>query len=87
MFYATDSLAEQIFIEYNEQSGSMLPALRQLGNVAALPGIVGCSLGMPDLHSGYPSKQISSITFIIHVIKLIVWLDMGLQLVTWQRLI
>jgi RNA-splicing ligase RtcB len=27
--------------------------LKQIGNVASLPGIVGSSLGMPDLHSGY----------------------------------
>ena len=28
-------------------------ALVQLANVAALPGIINCSLGMPDMHSGY----------------------------------
>lgn len=28
-------------------------ALKQLANVATLPGIVGCSLGMPDIHWGY----------------------------------
>lgn len=26
---------------------------RQLCNVASLPGIVGYSLGLPDIHSGY----------------------------------
>lgn len=30
-----------------------MPAVEQIANVAALPGIVGRSLGMPDLHSGY----------------------------------
>ncbi|KJH51111.1 hypothetical protein DICVIV_02670 [Dictyocaulus viviparus] len=30
-----------------------LPAVRQLANVAALPGIVGHSIGLPDIHSGY----------------------------------
>jgi tRNA-splicing ligase RtcB (3'-phosphate/5'-hydroxy nucleic acid ligase) len=29
------------------------PCLRQVANVATLPGIVGTSLGMPDLHWGY----------------------------------
>jgi tRNA-splicing ligase RtcB len=30
-----------------------LPALKQIGNVAALPGIVRHSIGLPDVHSGY----------------------------------
>jgi tRNA-splicing ligase RtcB len=29
------------------------PALEQVANVATLPGIVGASLGMPDIHWGY----------------------------------
>ena len=29
------------------------PCLEQVQNVAALPGIVGHSLGMPDIHWGY----------------------------------
>ena len=33
--------------------GGFLPAVKQVANVAALPGIVGASLAMPDLHSGY----------------------------------
>lgn len=33
--------------------GGFLPAIKQIANVAALPGIVKASLGMPDLHSGY----------------------------------
>lgn len=53
-FYASDELAQQVFKENDDFSGgSMLPSLRQLANVAALPGIVGMSLGMPDIHSGY----------------------------------
>jgi tRNA-splicing ligase RtcB len=28
-------------------------ALRQLANVATMPGLVGCSLAMPDIHWGY----------------------------------
>ena len=33
--------------------GGFIPALRQMANVAALPGIVRASLAMPDVHSGY----------------------------------
>lgn len=33
--------------------GGFLPAVKQIANVASLPGIVGHSLGMPDIHSGY----------------------------------
>lgn len=33
--------------------GGFLPALKQIANVAALPGIVGRSIGLPDVHSGY----------------------------------
>ncbi len=29
------------------------PALNQVANVACLPGIVGYSLAMPDIHWGY----------------------------------
>src|SRR5260370_16473985 len=29
------------------------PALQQVANVACLPGIVGASLAMPDIHWGY----------------------------------
>ena len=28
-------------------------ALRQLANVARLPGVVRCAVGMPDMHQGY----------------------------------
>ncbi len=33
--------------------GGFLPAMKQIGNVAGLPGIVGRSVGLPDVHSGY----------------------------------
>ena len=33
--------------------GGFLPALKQVANVAALPGIVRHSLAMPDVHAGY----------------------------------
>lgn len=33
--------------------GGFIPAMKQVANVAALPGIVKVSLAMPDVHSGY----------------------------------
>lgn len=33
--------------------GGFLPAVKQIANVACLPGIVGYSIGLPDVHSGY----------------------------------
>ncbi len=30
-----------------------MPAVKQIANVAALPGIVGSSIALPDVHSGY----------------------------------
>lgn len=44
MVYADDELIEQI-----QQDN----ALHQVANVATLPGIVGHSLAMPDIHWGY----------------------------------
>jgi len=44
LVYADDELIEQII---NDN------ALQQVANVATLPGIVGHSLGMPDIHWGY----------------------------------
>jgi tRNA-splicing ligase RtcB (3'-phosphate/5'-hydroxy nucleic acid ligase) len=42
--FADDRLIEDIQEEH---------ALQQVANVATLPGIVGASLGMPDIHWGY----------------------------------
>ena len=44
MVFADEELMEQIIEER---------ALQQVANVATLPGIVGYSLGMPDIHWGY----------------------------------
>src|SRR6266700_6332977 len=44
MVYADDELIEQMLRDN---------ALQQVVNVATLPGIVGHSLGMPDIHWGY----------------------------------
>jgi len=40
---------------HGKGSGGFIPAVTQVANVAALPGIVGYSLGMPDIHSGFAS--------------------------------
>lgn len=39
--------------ELETSTGGFTPAVTQLCNVATLPGIVGASIGMPDLHAGY----------------------------------
>src|SRR5512135_3618001 len=44
LVYADERLMEQIRGD---------EALRQVANVATLPGIVGHSIGMPDIHWGY----------------------------------
>eukprot|EP01112_Ceratiomyxa_fruticulosa_P018462 TRINITY_DN589_c0_g3_i2.p1 TRINITY_DN589_c0_g3~~TRINITY_DN589_c0_g3_i2.p1 ORF type:complete len:507 (-),score=83.70 TRINITY_DN589_c0_g3_i2:206-1726(-) len=56
--FVNDAIRDLLFEElgqYSHSSGSggFLPALKQIGNVASLPGIVGLSMGMPDIHSGY----------------------------------
>merc|ERR1719486_865892 len=58
-FYVNSALERLMFDElrsYARQSsnvGGFLPAVKQIGNVAALPGIVKYSIGLPDVHSGY----------------------------------
>lgn len=54
-FYVNESLEPLIFDELKqaESRGGFLPALKQIANVASLPGIVGNSIGLPDVHSGY----------------------------------
>lgn len=57
-FYVNDVLAPMMFEELKAagQSGGVggfLPAVKQIANVASLPGIVGASIGLPDVHSGY----------------------------------
>lgn len=44
---------EEIKKSRNIGPTGFLPALLQLANVATLPGIVGSSIGLPDIHSGY----------------------------------
>jgi hypothetical protein len=44
MVYATDTIMTEVRKD---------ESLRQVANVSWLPGIVGCSLAMPDIHWGY----------------------------------
>merc|ERR550539_1856883 len=41
------------YARHSHTQGGFLPAAKQIANVAALPGIVKHSVGMPDVHSGY----------------------------------
>lgn len=58
-FYVDEALERLVFDELRSQTnktshyGGFLPAIKQIANVAALPGIVGASIGLPDIHSGY----------------------------------
>lgn len=56
--YVNEALQPLLWSELRQFAGSsstsgFLPALKQIANVAALPGIVGHSIGLPDAHSGY----------------------------------
>mmetsp|Transcript_17727 Transcript_17727/g.53332 ORF Transcript_17727/g.53332 Transcript_17727/m.53332 type:complete len:515 (-) Transcript_17727:2043-3587(-) len=57
-FYLNDRLKTLLFDELRAAtqrggSGGFLPAVKQIANVAAMPGIVKLSMAMPDVHSGY----------------------------------
>jgi tRNA-splicing ligase RtcB len=57
-FFVNSALKGLVFDEIRQHTtskgfGGFLPAVKQIANVAALPGIVGHSLAMPDMHSGY----------------------------------
>eukprot|EP01105_Mastigella_eilhardi_P023891 TRINITY_DN6103_c0_g1_i1.p1 TRINITY_DN6103_c0_g1~~TRINITY_DN6103_c0_g1_i1.p1 ORF type:complete len:508 (-),score=149.90 TRINITY_DN6103_c0_g1_i1:127-1650(-) len=57
-FYVNEPLRALVYEElehYCNTSGfaGFLPAVKQVANVASLPGIVKYSIGMPDIHSGY----------------------------------
>lgn len=58
IFYVNDHLKNLMFEELKAFSGSggiggFLPGMKQIANVASLPGIIGRSIGLPDVHSGY----------------------------------
>ncbi|KAJ4458906.1 putative tRNA-splicing ligase RtcB [Paratrimastix pyriformis] len=56
-FYVNSQLDHLIFeeLEHFTRSGGFgfLPAVKQMANVASLPGIVKRSIGLPDCHAGY----------------------------------
>jgi len=58
VFYVNETLEKLMFDELRQFSnfggvGGFMPGVKQIGNVASLPGIVHRSIGLPDLHSGY----------------------------------
>ncbi|KAG8329617.1 hypothetical protein J6590_082169 [Homalodisca vitripennis] len=58
IFYVNNHLEKLMFDELRNACrpgmvGGFLPGVKQIANVAALPGIVGRSIGLPDVHSGY----------------------------------
>ncbi|XP_054168428.1 RNA-splicing ligase RtcB homolog [Oppia nitens] len=58
VFYVNESLEKLMLDELRMSTkpggiGGFLPGVKQIANVAALPGIVGQSIGLPDIHSGY----------------------------------
>uniref|UniRef100_A0A8C5XRW6 3'-phosphate/5'-hydroxy nucleic acid ligase n=1 Tax=Microcebus murinus TaxID=30608 RepID=A0A8C5XRW6_MICMU len=58
VFYVNDALEKLMFEELRNACGSggvggFLPAMKQIGNVAALPGIVHRSIGLPHVHSAF----------------------------------
>ena len=58
VFYVNDALKGLAMEELEnfsqrQEYGGFLPAVKQLANVAALPGVVGHSVALPDMHSGY----------------------------------
>lgn len=58
IFYVNSTLERLMFEELRNACrpgavGGFLPGMKQIANVAALPGIVGRSVGLPDVHSGY----------------------------------
>ena len=58
IFYVNSSLERLMLDELRNSCrpgdiGGFLPGVKQIANVAALPGIVGRSVGLPDVHAGY----------------------------------
>lgn len=42
-----------IYVDETLEKDLEIQAVEQIANVATLPGIVGASLAMPDIHTGY----------------------------------
>lgn len=56
MVYANHELTQLLIEELQGSksgSGGFLSSITQVANVASIPGIVGKSYAMPDIHSGY----------------------------------
>lgn len=58
LFFCNPKLEHLMFEELklfttSKGVGGFLPGMKQIGNVASLPGIVNNSIGLPDIHSGY----------------------------------
>jgi tRNA-splicing ligase RtcB len=58
VFYINNALQPLVIGELQHHCeadgyGGFLPAVKQIANVSALPGIVKASIGLPDCHSGY----------------------------------
>lgn len=58
VFYVNRHLENLMFEELRAACnrgghGGFLPAVKQIANVASLPGIVNNSIGLPDVHAGY----------------------------------
>jgi tRNA-splicing ligase RtcB len=54
LVFVNSALRKLLFEELQHNSaGGFLPAVKQVANVASLPGIVRSSIGLPDIHSGY----------------------------------
>jgi tRNA-splicing ligase RtcB len=58
VFYVNKHLETLMFDELSQYAdrgdiGGFLPAVKQIANVACLPGIVQKSIALPDVHSGY----------------------------------
>jgi len=58
VFYVNSHLESLMFEELKNSCqhglvGGFVPGMKQIANVASLPGIVGKSIGLPDVHSGY----------------------------------
>eukprot|EP01006_Ploeotia_vitrea_P066558 TRINITY_DN95233_c0_g1_i1.p1 TRINITY_DN95233_c0_g1~~TRINITY_DN95233_c0_g1_i1.p1 ORF type:complete len:523 (+),score=36.22 TRINITY_DN95233_c0_g1_i1:28-1596(+) len=43
----------QQYVRRSDKAAGFLPCVKQLANVASLPGIVKWSIGLPDMHAGY----------------------------------
>lgn len=58
LFYINEKLEKSMFDELRNFAnhggvGGFMPGMKQIANVAALPGIVHKSIGLPDIHAGY----------------------------------